>query len=205
MKTLSEHWNRIFKKTVDKKLGWYENDFSQILKFLYLIPNLENSKIFIPGVGTSNLIDVLLKFSDKLILNDLSSEAIKKTKNKYNNKTHNIKWLCQDISFALPPKINNIDIWIDRAVLHFLTDENRIKQYFRNVNTAVKSGGYVIFVEFSKNGAVRCAGLDVRRYDISDFEKKLTAFELIASEEYIYINPKGKPKPYIYTLFKKKS
>ena len=30
MKTLTEHWNEIFKKTDEKKLGWYEDDYSQI-------------------------------------------------------------------------------------------------------------------------------------------------------------------------------
>lgn len=67
----------------------------------------------------------------------------------------------------------------------------------------MKTGGYAIFAEFSKKGATRCAGLDVRRYDIHDLEEKLPSFELIASEEYTYINPKGDPRPYIYSLFKR--
>ncbi|MCK4790898.1 MAG: hypothetical protein KAV87_44590 [Desulfobacteraceae bacterium] len=47
MKTLTEHWNEIFKKTDEEKLGWYENDSSQTLKFLDLIPEWKNSKIFV--------------------------------------------------------------------------------------------------------------------------------------------------------------
>ena len=31
---LETHWNNIFEKTEDKKLGWWENDTSQTLKFL---------------------------------------------------------------------------------------------------------------------------------------------------------------------------
>ena len=55
-----------------------------------------------------------------------------------------------------------------------------------------------------KEGAKKCAGLDVRRYDIFDLKKNLPEFELIISEEYTYLNPKNDPRPYIYTLFKKK-
>ena len=31
---LEEHWNNIFNKTDDKKLGWWENETSQTMKFL---------------------------------------------------------------------------------------------------------------------------------------------------------------------------
>ncbi len=68
----------------------------------------------------------------------------------------------------------------------------------------MKIGGYAIFAEFSKKGATKCAGLDVRRCDVQDLEKNLPAFELIAAEEYTYINPKGDPRPHIYALFKRK-
>lgn len=80
MKTLTEHWDEIFEKTDEGQLGWYENDFSQTLKFLDMIPDWKNSKIFVPGVGTSGIVDTLSKSNAKLILNDLSSEAIKRLK-----------------------------------------------------------------------------------------------------------------------------
>ncbi len=203
MKALNEHWNEIFIKTDEKKLGWYEDDFSQTMKFLNLIPKWGNKKIFVPGVGTSGLIDVLMKSNAKLVLNDLSSEAIEKAQNKYNYRTHNIQWICHDISQKLPSELNNFDIWIDRAVLHFLIDDSSVEQYFKNVNMAVKTGGHALFAEFSKKGATRCAGLDVRRYDIQDLKGNLTLFELIADEEFTYMNPKNSPRPYIYSLFKK--
>ena len=79
MRTLTEHWNEIFKRTDEDKLGWYEDDFSQTVKFLHLIPELKNSKVFVSGVGTSGLIDILLESASELVLNDLSSEAIEKT------------------------------------------------------------------------------------------------------------------------------
>ena len=119
MADLKEHWNEIFKKTNEDKLGWHERDFSQTLKFLKLIPNWENSKILVVGAGTSGLIDLLLNANAELVINDLSSEAIEKAKNKYGDKMHRIQWLCHDISRPLPPQFNDIDLWLDRAVLHF--------------------------------------------------------------------------------------
>lgn len=204
MKNKTEHWNRIFNKVDDEKLGWYEKDFSQTVKYLDLIPDWKNSKIFVPGVGTSGLIGILSKSNAELILNDLSSEAIEKARNKYSDPANTIKWLCHDISDKLPEEYNNFDIWLDRAVLHFLDDDSCVEQYFRNVNSTVKVGGHALFFEFSKKGVDKCAGLKVRRYDVQDLEKHLPTFELIASEEYTYINPMNDPRPYIYALFRRK-
>ncbi|MFS1512917.1 class I SAM-dependent methyltransferase [Chengkuizengella sp. SCS-71B] len=203
MKELAEHWDKIYKKTEDENLGWYEEDFSQTLKLLNLIRTWRDSKMFVSGVGTSGLVDELLQSKADLVLNDLSSEAIEKLKLKYMDMDNRIEWLCQDISEPLPPDLKKIDIWIDRAVLHFLTDDASIGQYFKNVTSSLKVGGYAIFAEFSKKGATKCAGLEVRRYDIQDLKENLPFFECIAEQEYTFINSKGDPRPYIYALFRK--
>ncbi|HHO56556.1 MAG TPA: methyltransferase type 12, partial [Trueperaceae bacterium] len=69
MKILSEHWNSIFSKTDSDKLGWYESDFEQTIKFLKLIPNWQDSKIFVSGAGTTGLVDLLLQENCQLVLN----------------------------------------------------------------------------------------------------------------------------------------
>ena len=100
--------------------------------------------------------------------------------------------------------MNDVDIWIDRVVLHFLVDDRQVEQYFRNVHASVKPVVTPFLPSSQKKDATKCAGLDVRRYDTQDLEKNLIAFELIVEEEYIYTNPGGDPRPYNYTLFKRK-
>lgn len=203
MKTYSDHWNKIFSETESKNFGWYENDFGQTQKYLDLVPDWKKSKIFIPGVGNSGLIDILLNSDTNIVLNDVSSVAIEQAKIKYGNNKKIIQWICQDISDRLSLEFHSIDIWIDRAVLHFLIAEEKVEQYFKNLLNILKIDGYVLFAEFSKNGATTCSGLKVRRYDINEFQRYLPSFELIDSEEFIYRNPSGNDRPYIYTLFKR--
>ena len=76
MKSDSEHWDNIFSKTEDVKLGWYEKDTSQTFKLLGEIPDLEKATVFLPGAGTSILIEDLMPRVSKLILNDISNEAL---------------------------------------------------------------------------------------------------------------------------------
>jgi hypothetical protein len=69
MKSSSKHWNTIFSNTEDSKLGWYEKNASQTLKLLNQIPGWKKSTIFLPGAGTSVLIDGLLAKGVRLVLN----------------------------------------------------------------------------------------------------------------------------------------
>ena len=134
----------------------------------------------------------------------MSAIAIEKAKKKYNDRKHKIQWLCQDISKILPSELNDIDIWIDRAVLHFLTDEDDIQGYFENVKSTLKAGGHAIFAEFSKTGAPKCADLTLHRYSIEELSEILgSLFKLVSHFDYTYINPDGDPRPYIYTLYKR--
>ena len=204
MKSNSEHWNRIFRDTADEKMGWYENNPAETIRLLEQIPDWEKTTVILPGAGSSLLIETLLEAGVKLILNDISNEALGKVKGRLGSKAASIQWLCQDISDPFAKNIPAIDIWMDRAVLHFLLDEEEIEGYFTNVRSVVKNGGHALFAEFSLNGAPKCAGLELHRYSIEELSDRLGSdFALIDHFNYTYINPAGDSRPYIYTLFKR--
>ncbi|HBM17313.1 MAG TPA: methyltransferase type 12 [Lentisphaeria bacterium] len=204
MRSNKEHWDEIFATRQDNELGWYEKEAVQSFKLLNRIPDWEKSTIFLVGAGTTTLADELLGRGAKLIINDISSEALEKLKNAIGEKCSGITWLCQDISKPIRIKLPEVNIWIDRAVLHFLNDEADIKGYFRNVDSCLKKGGYALFAEFSKNGATKCACLPVHRYSANELSERLgSSFKLIEDLDFTYINPFGDQRPYIYTLFKR--
>ncbi|MBF0411949.1 MAG: class I SAM-dependent methyltransferase [Desulfamplus sp.] len=204
MNSNSRHWDDIFSKTEDEKMGWYEKDTSQTFNLLQKIPDWENSTVFIPGAGTSILIEELLSKGIRLILNDISSEALHRVKKRLRGQYEKIDWLCHDIAQAIKDPIPQVDIWIDRAVLHFLTKEDDIKGYFDNLKAVLKSGGHAIFAEFSMTGAPKCAGLTIHRYSVYELVQNLgLSFKLVSDFEYTYINPFGDPRPYIYALLKR--
>lgn len=60
MTTVNRHWNAIFSTKLDSELGWYERDATQTLKFLELIPENHTATIFLPGAGTSVLVEELV-------------------------------------------------------------------------------------------------------------------------------------------------
>ena len=202
MKSNSIHWNRIFRETVDERLGWYESDPAQTLRLLDRIPDWKSATVFLPGAGTSVLVDVLFDAGIKLILNDISEQALDQLRERLGDKAEMAEWICQDMAQPLSLTMPPINLWIDRAVLHFLTAEDDIQGYFKNVLGRVKVGGYALFAEFPPHGVSTCAGLELHRYSIEELTERLGPnFSLIEYFDHTYMNPSGDPKPYIYALF----
>lgn len=198
-----DHWNRIFSAKADPELGWYERDAARTLEFLDAIPDLDRAAVFLPGAGTSVLADALHGRCGKLVLNDISSVALDKLRERLGDGP-DLVWHAGDVSAPLPGTVPPLDLWIDRAVLHFLLDDAQIRGYFDNLRSRLKPGGHALFAEFAPDGALRCAGLDVRRYATEDLAARLgPGFELLRGENTTFINPAGSPRPYTYALFRR--
>ncbi|MGL1902438.1 MAG: class I SAM-dependent methyltransferase [Fibrobacterales bacterium] len=199
-----EHWNTIFNNTSQEQLGWFESEVSQTFSLLDRIPNLNEKHVFIAGVGTSILAESLIGKTAVLTLNDLSDKALTLLKQRLPENTQPIEWVAGDISTPLCIDLESIDVWIDRAVLHFLTEERDIDAYFAQLRQSLHHKGYVLIAEFSDTGAPKCAGLEVHRYTEDEIRHRLgSQFTLIHAESYSFTNPNGDPRPYIYTLYQK--
>ncbi|MGL1935353.1 MAG: class I SAM-dependent methyltransferase [Fibrobacterales bacterium] len=199
-----EHWNTIFSNTSQEQLGWFESEVSQTFSLLDRIPNLKEKHVFVAGVGTSILAESLIGKTAVLTLNDLSDKALTLLKQRLPENTQPIEWVAGDISTRLSIDLESIDVWVDRAVLHFLTEERDIDAYFAQLRQSLHHKGYVLIAEFSDTGAPKCAGLEVHRYTEDEISHRLgSQFTLIHAESYTFTNPNGDARPYIYTLYQK--
>ena len=168
------------------------------------MPAIATPTIFLPGAGTSLLVDELLARGARLVLNDVSDEALRKLRQRIGGRTPEPVWLHHDISQPLPAGLPTCDLWLDRAVLHFLLEEPEITGYFRNLRTVLRPGGHVLLAEFAPAGAPRCAGLDVHRYSTEEMAERLgPEFTLRHAEDVTFVNPSGAPRPYVYALFQR--
>jgi len=141
-----------------------------------------------------------------ILVNDISPTALEKLKKRLGNQSENIKWIVDDLTN--PTELNNlekIDLWHDRAVLHFFNDTKEQDSYFTLLRNIVKEKGFVIIATFNLNGATKCSGLPVHRYDEKMIQEKLgNEFKLVESFDYTYTMPSNDTREYIYTLFKRK-
>ena len=205
--SLKEHWNAAYQKNPTEKLGWFEETPYPTTALISKTGIQNDARILVIGAGSSTLIDYLVENNySQIIAHDISSAAFDNLKLRLGNKADKIEWLLDDLCKPeVLDKINPVDLWIDRAVLHFLTEETDRKTYFDLLRAKVKSGGYVIIAEFNLEGAEKCSGLPVYRYNQPMIENELGAdFNLIEAFNYTFINPGGAERPYIYTLFQRK-
>lgn len=202
------YWNKIYTKKEVNKLGWFEANPEPSIKLINKCKLNLNSSILNVGAGASTLIDYLLNqnFSN-IIATDISKVALEKLRSRLSlQQSDKINWIIDDLTSAEKlNKLNNIDLWHDRAVLHFFTNDKDQNSYFNLLKQVVSANGYVIIAVFNTDGAKQCSGLPVYRYNEKMLSDKLgNEFVMLDSFNYTYTMPSGDLRPYVYTLFQRK-
>jgi SAM-dependent methyltransferase len=118
------------------------------------------------GAGASTLADHLLEQGyQHLTLLDISATALDITRQRLAvDQRERVQWLVGDItSLELP--VQRYDLWHDRAVFHFLTDDVQRQRYIEQVRHALRPNGHVIIATFASDGPTQCSGLDIVQYE----------------------------------------
>lgn len=196
------HWESIYAKTIPTEVGWYQVEPAVSLELIASTGVGHADKIIDVGGGASVLVDKLLcqGFQDLTVL-DVSSKALDYAKERLGSEAEAVKWIEADVTkFELPEKY---DLWHDRAVFHFLTEENDRKKYVQNMEEALNPGGHVIIAAFSIDGPLKCSGLNVERYSPEKMKNELgDSFELVKATKEGHVTPGGKEQKYMYCYFK---
>ena len=205
--SMKEHWNEIYGALDVDELTWYEESPEPSIRLLSKCHINKNESILDIGAGASTFIDYLIDqgFSN-IIAADISEIALNKLKERLGvEKASLVKWLVDDITQPIHiQNLRDIVVWHDRAVLHFLLEEKQQRMYSTILKKVMRKGGYVIIAAFSLEGATRCSGLSVERYDQNILARFLGKdFSLLEYFNYTHYMPSGEPRPYIYTLFQK--
>ena len=203
-----EHWNKIYSQSEVNNLGWYEESPEPSLELIKKCNLNKDAVILDVGSGTTTLIEKLLRDSYiNIVATDISEVAlIKARENLHTEEAELVEWIVDDIT---NPKylteIEPVDLWHDRTVLHFLTEENQRNGYLSTLKRLVKVGGYAIIAVFSLEGAKKCSGLDVENYDHMMISQLVgNEFELQEHFHHLYTHPSGSENQYVYTLFNRK-
>ena len=203
---LGEYWCGKYTDVDYKTLGWYEEISEPSLQLIKDSCVAKNALIFNAGAGATTLIDSLLNEGySNLFVNDISSCALKNIKSRIGEKQKKVQFIIDDlVQPTLLQDMPKVDLWNDRAVLHFFIDKIDQDAYFNLLHNKVKKGGFVLLSEFNLQGAMMCSGLPVKRYNAKMLQDKLgKAYSLIKEFDYTYIMPNGEKRKYVYTLFKR--
>jgi len=199
MSEKTAHWEGVYGRKKADEVSWYRPHLERSLEFIdrALLPR--DAHILDVGAGASTLVDDLLDrgFSNVSVL-DLSAAALEVAKRRLGARAERVRWLVGDIArFELP--VAAFDFWHDRAVFHFLREEEDRCRYVAAVRRALKPGGHIVVATFGPGGPERCRGLEVSRYDADSLHDEFgTEFAKVASATELHRTPSGGTQEFVY-------
>ncbi len=199
--TLS-HWDKVYQSKDLTQVSWHQDhatlSFDWILKYTQ-----KNDVIIDVGAGVSILADNLLDegYTDLSLL-ELSPAAIKSTQERLKTHTDEVSFYNENIlNFQSDTQF---DLWHDRAVFHFLTNEKDQKIYLNKLNQYLKPQGYFLLAAFAPTGPKSCSDLDILQYDKDKITQLLgEKFKLIKTISEAHPHPNGSTQDFNYFLLQK--
>jgi 2-polyprenyl-3-methyl-5-hydroxy-6-metoxy-1,4-benzoquinol methylase len=193
------HWDRVYGTKAATEVSWFRPHLETSLGLIERVAPDRSMSIIDVGGGESTLVDDLIaKGYRNVAVVDISGTAIEHTKKRLGTSSDQVAWLIADITKANLPA-HFYDVWHDRAVFHFLTEEADRLAYVRRVASTVKPGGHVIVGAFGPEGPSKCSGLDVMRYDADSLHAEFGShFRLMESSKELHHTPFGTTQQFLY-------
>ena len=161
----------------------------------------KDSRIVDIGGGASRLVDCLLEDGyEHLTVVDVSEAALQAARERLGVRAESVTWRAADVrNLRLPEEV---DVWHDRAVFHFLTSEGDRARYKDRLSSVLKPGGSAIIATFALEGPEKCSGLPVARYSAESLASELgDQFALVDARRHLHTTPWGATQAFQYSRF----
>jgi SAM-dependent methyltransferase len=204
MENKKSHWENVFATKQTNKVSWTQEYPKTAMDYLENLNLSKTANIIDIGGGDSNLVDALLdKGYQNIWVLDISEFALERAKKRLGDKADIVHWIVSDIT-EFKPEVK-FDFWHDRAVFHFLTEEESINKYVAIIGNAINQNGNFLLGTFSENGPLKCSGLEIKQY--SENAMKLTfneSFEAVKCFTENHTTPFDTVQNFQFCGFKKK-
>ena len=200
-----KHWDAVYQTKGDRDVSWFEARPDVSLRMLDAAGITREHCVLDVGGGDSRLVDALLARGFRcLAVLDVSPAALERSQRRLGNSASHVKWLAADVTGNW--SLEAVDVWHDRAVYHFLVQEEDRRLYCERLFTTLKPGGSAIIATFADDGPERCSGLPVRRYSPVALAEQLgSAFELVDTSAHQHLTPWGAQQSFQYSRFTRRA
>jgi SAM-dependent methyltransferase len=195
------HWETVYEQKSPLEVSWYQHEPQLSLELIHNTGIAQEAAIIDVGGGASVLVDRLLESSYRNVsVLDLSAKALVHAQTRMGEMSRRATWIEADIT-TFAPSIG-YDLWHDRAVFHFLTDEADRRKYVEVLQQSLKPGGHLIIAAFAIGGPTQCSGLEIVQYDAEKLSDTLGApFRLVEERTESHITPAMKEQKFVYFRF----
>lgn len=199
----SDHWREVYAAKLPDEVSWYQASPTPSLTALDRVGDHPTRSLVDIGGGASTLVDALLDqgWRDVTVV-DIAESALAASRKRLGRRAAGVDWQVADIRNWRPAR--SFDVWHDRAVFHFLTEEVDRGAYKLALDAGTDAGSHVIIATFSPDGPETCSGLPVRRYDAAAIAGELGAgFAPFADWREIHTTPWGAEQSFQWCIFRR--
>ena len=198
-----EHWERIYGSRSPDNVSWYEP--VPVTSRTLIAGSVEEGaeSVIDVGGGASTLVDHVLDLGVKRVaVLDISEAGLAVSKRRLGSRARLVEWIVGDASIL--EDVGRFDVWHDRAVFHFLTDEGDRRHYVRLAERTIQPGGTAVMATFAVDGPERCSGLEVRRYDSEQLAAQCgPGFQLTQTQRHLHITPGSVRQNFLYATLRR--
>ena len=204
MNSRQSHWENVYATRAADSVSWFQMSARPSLDMIQATGIGTDATIVDIGGGASVLVDELLDagFGDVTVL-DVAEPALAVSKSRLGPRAAGVHWIVADILSWSPER--SYELWHDRAVFHFLTEENDRATYRSLVEKALRPRGWLILATFATDGPERCSGLPVHRWSPEALASEFGAqFQLVESAREEHRTPAGTVQAFTWCRFRRR-
>jgi len=192
----AEHWDGRYTEIGATGVSWYQAHARTSVDLMDAVGRTRDSAILDLGGGASTMVDDLLADGQRdVTVLDVSASALDIARRRLGDPPE-VTWIVTDLLGWTPPR--RWDLWHDRAVLHFLVEDEDRAAYVALMRQALRPGGAFVIGTFADDGPTHCSGLPVRRYAPADLADLLGDVTLVEQRREVHHTPSGAAQPFTW-------
>lgn len=195
------HWDRTYAEG-DATRSWFQGFPAASIRMIGAAGAAGVDGVVDVGGGASCLVDALLErgLTDVTVM-DLSEVGMAAARRRLGVRADRVEWVAADVCTWRP--LRTFRLWHDRAVLHFMTVQDRAA-YWETLRVATDVDALAVFGCFASDGPERCSGLPVTRYDVDDLAEFLgPEWTIVAEDRERHRTPVGAEQSFTWAVFRR--
>ncbi len=160
------HWESVYRAKRVDEVSWFQREPAVSFGLIRKVAPETNARIIDVGGGASSLVGSLAGagYSAVTVL-DISGAALGHAQGRLGAAASRVTWLESDVLVGSLPA-GAFDVWHDRAVFHFLTEQSERAAYVAQIRQSLRPNGFVVMAshfDWSKAPANNTSRRLVRR------------------------------------------